>query len=218
MTPANKIIGVGMSKTGTKTLGACLDLLGFTPRCSFREDLKQLVWSGRSLNPISNFPYSYDPDDLGLRDDVEEEIRKVAAPFRSFEDSPWYLLFRQLDQAFPGSKFILTLRKDSRTRAESNWRHCARLGRCAGAPDPAFVASDIQAYERHNDAVRRYFAARPEQLLVVCWESGDGWARLCEFLGVSVPDAPFPHEHRGPDTSAPGTLRRYLSEIRRRMI
>ena len=199
----SKVIGVGMSKTGTKTLGTCLEILGFTPRCSFREDLKRLVWGARPLNPISLFPRSYDPDNLDLRDDVEEEILKVAAPFRSFEDSPWYLLFRQLDQEFPGSKFILTLRRDGRTRAESNWWHNVRVGRCAGTPDPAFVASDIRAYERHNDAVRRYFAGRPGQLLVVCWESGDGWARLCEFLGVGAPDAPFPHENRGLRVSAP---------------
>lgn len=193
----SKVIGVGMSKTGTKTLGACLDRLGFAPRCGFREDLKRLVWAGKALNPISLFPLSYDPDDLDLRDGVEERILREAARFRSFEDSPWYLLFRQLDRAFPGSKFILTLRKDARTRAESNWWHNVRLGRCAGAPDPLFVESDMQAYERHNHAVRRYFADRPEQLLVVCWESGDGWNPLCEFLGARRPAAPFPHEHKG---------------------
>ncbi|TMK82221.1 MAG: sulfotransferase family protein, partial [Actinobacteria bacterium] len=25
------------------------------------------------------------------------------------------------------------------------------------------------------------------------WQPGDGWAPLCEALGVAVPDDPFPH-------------------------
>ena len=29
--------------------------------------------------------------------------------------------------------------------------------------------------------------------LVVCWENGDGWKELCEFLDVPIPDVPFPH-------------------------
>jgi Sulfotransferase domain len=31
----------------------------------------------------------------------------------------------------------------------------------------------------------------PERLLV--YEVGDGWEPLCRFLGVPVPDEPFPH-------------------------
>jgi hypothetical protein len=27
--------------------------------------------------------------------------------------------------------------------------------------------------------------------------AGDGWEKLCGFLGMPVPDAPFPHEHPG---------------------
>jgi len=30
-------------------------------------------------------------------------------------------------------------------------------------------------------------------LLVVCWENGDGWDKLCSFLNKRKPDEPFPH-------------------------
>jgi hypothetical protein len=46
----------------------------------------------------------------------------------------------------------------------------------------------IDAYERHNAAVRR--EAPAGQLLE--WTPGDGWAPICERLGVPVPDEPFP--------------------------
>ncbi len=46
----------------------------------------------------------------------------------------------------------------------------------------------IDAYERHNAAVRS--AVPPERLLE--WAVGDGWAPLCDRLGVPIPDQPFP--------------------------
>jgi hypothetical protein len=47
----------------------------------------------------------------------------------------------------------------------------------------------VAVYERHNAAVE---AAVPPELLLV-FEPGEGWERLCAFLGRPVPDEPFPH-------------------------
>jgi hypothetical protein len=47
----------------------------------------------------------------------------------------------------------------------------------------------IAAYEAHNEKVRR--EADPNRL--VEWQPGDGWAPLCDALGLPVPDEPFPH-------------------------
>ena len=45
----------------------------------------------------------------------------------------------------------------------------------------------------------------PDRLLVMDIPAGDGWEKLCPFLGVPIPDAPFPHayktEYRAPDRS-----------------
>ena len=46
----------------------------------------------------------------------------------------------------------------------------------------------VTAYEGHNAAVRAGVA--PERLLE--WRVTDGWAPLCERLGVPVPNMPFP--------------------------
>jgi predicted naringenin-chalcone synthase len=47
----------------------------------------------------------------------------------------------------------------------------------------------LQRFERHNNEVRRTVPSG--RLLVHSVE--EGWAPLCEFFGVAVPDAPFPH-------------------------
>ena len=49
----------------------------------------------------------------------------------------------------------------------------------------------IDHFNRHTEAVKA--AIPPERLLV--YEVGEGWNRLCAFLGVPVPDAPYPSEN-----------------------
>jgi len=46
----------------------------------------------------------------------------------------------------------------------------------------------IEVFNRHNEDVRRRV---PENRLLV-YEVKQGWGPLCEFLGVEVPDEPFP--------------------------
>ena len=46
----------------------------------------------------------------------------------------------------------------------------------------------VAAFERHNEQVR---AGVPSERLLE-WTAADGWDPICDRLGVSVPDAPFP--------------------------
>jgi len=133
---------------------------------------------------------------------------KEAEKYESFEDWPWFLIYRELDQRFPNSKFILTLRKDTATYVASLKGHHKREGiRELGFVKPHYwdevfgvepaqwdYQKSAQRYERHNQAVREYFGDRINRdLLVVCWEKGDGWAQLCKFLNKRSPDESFPH-------------------------
>jgi hypothetical protein len=51
----------------------------------------------------------------------------------------------------------------------------------------------IETFERHNEEVEQ--SVPSEKLLV--YEVKEGWGPLCEFLGVEVPDKPFPHLNDG---------------------
>ena len=46
-----------------------------------------------------------------------------------------------------------------------------------------------RAYEAHNADVR---ASVPADKLID-WHPGDGWAPICDKLGLRVPSEPFPH-------------------------
>ena len=50
------------------------------------------------------------------------------------------------------------------------------------------AAAVIAAYERHNAAVRS--SVSPDRFLE--WTVADGWEPLCNRLGLSVPEEPFP--------------------------
>src|SRR2546425_219793 len=54
---------------------------------------------------------------------------------------------------------------------------------------PVWHDAAIEAYERHNAAVR---AEVPPDRLVE-WRPDDGWAPICSALDLPVPDRPFPH-------------------------
>jgi hypothetical protein len=56
----------------------------------------------------------------------------------------------------------------------------------------------MAAYERHNDAVR---TGVPSDRLLE-WRPGDGWAPICERLGLAVPNEPFPHVNAAEEVRA----------------
>jgi Sulfotransferase domain len=117
------------------------------------------------------------------------------------------LHYKYLDYKFPGSKFVLT------TRVLEDWLSSMAY---IAAERPILSREEdtiiyrrmtlyetvtfdrekfIQAYLRHHADVRRYFANRSDDLLEMSIVSGEGWKKLCPFLGVPIPRAPFPHLH-----------------------
>lgn len=180
----SRIFGIGWAKTGTTTLGRCFEILGFDHQ-------------SQQLDLVGD-----------LRRGDLSRILALAGRKQTFEDWPWLLLYRELDQAFPGSRFVLT-RRDSSKWLRSYQNMLRGQGEATGEmnevrrilydlPFPHVTGQMLIArYQRHNDAVLAYFHNRPECLLVVDWEQGHGWKDLCGFLGRPIPTAPFPHANRG---------------------
>ena len=52
------------------------------------------------------------------------------------------------------------------------------------------------AWRSHDSRVRRFFADKPgERFLAFDVFAGDGWPKLCAFLGLPEPSVAFPHEN-----------------------
>lgn len=142
----------------------------------------------------------------------------MAEQYDAFEDNPWPLLFREMDERFPESKFILSVReKDQWIRSVvSHFGQRATPLRAfiygAGAP----LGNEdlyVRRFAAHNAEVEAYFQNRPKDLLVVDVSDADAWPCLCKFLGHRVVDEPFPHANPAKNRRRPSRI--FKTVIRR---
>ncbi|MDC1499579.1 hypothetical protein N8390_10585 [Amylibacter sp.] len=181
-----KVFGIGLSKTGTTSLYASLALLGY----------KTITY--RHMAEIGMHSWFRGDFKIDHLDGIDAATDLPVAPF-----------FRELDQAYPGSKFILTKRpiegwQKSITRQfnqTSQQRHLPSFARDTHLATYGIwgVNEDrlTQVFKDHEIAVRDHFSNRPDDLLVLNFFKNDGWAELCAFLGNEVPDIAFPNVKPG---------------------
>ena len=171
-----KVFCIGFQKTGTSSLRDALRLLGY--------DVAGVFGREQTL--------------AELRATFVQRGLELARKHDAVEDMPWPLMFRELDQAFPGSKFVLTTRDTDRWYRSiaghfgDNPYHIQQLTYGEDAPAPVGHEQRYRSvYEAHNAAVTAYFRDRPEDLLILNLEAGDGWDELGAFLRLEVPGGPF---------------------------
>ena len=179
----SKVIVIGLSKTGTSSLKHMLMPLGYRV-CGPRKDLLAEVRSGH----------------LAALDDVMDS-------YDAFEDWPWPLTYRYFLERFgQRAKFILTVRSTTDKWLASIVAHGFRMDPMKsmrmtyGHYRPTGREQEFRSiYENHNEDVRRFFADYPGQLIEMCLDNGDGWQKLCQFIGEPVPSDPVPHRNRSSD-------------------
>ncbi len=201
-----KLIGAGLPRTGTLSQKVALEILGLAPCYHMVNVLADLdlaeVWR-RAL-------------------EGEQSWDEVFNGFQATVDWPGSYFYRELIDAYPDAKVLLSVRdaeawersmretiwgviygdsmihdlSSARSRIDSKWRSYVELMaemwcRSGLIDDGADTDAESmqRAMERFNDEVR---ATVPTDRLLV-WSVADGWEPLCEFLGVAVPDTPFPH-------------------------
>lgn len=192
-----QVIGAGFGRTGTHSLKLALEQLGFAP-CHHMTEV--FVHAGQAE--------TWEAAARGEPVDWHAFLRD----YRAAVDWPASYFWRELSQAFPEAKFILTERPAEdwyRSISSTIFEFMKRMPQMAPAADPirraqmtmaSYIVGErtfghrvdkehvIETYRRHNEAVKRTIS--PDRLLV--YETPEGWAPLCRFLGVPVPDMPFP--------------------------
>ncbi len=192
-----KIIGAGFGRTGTTSLKAALERLGFGTCHHMVEVLKHPQQAPHWLAAARGEAVDWD---------------SLFAGYQSSLDWPSCIFYRELMQLYPDAKVLLTVRDPERwyesvaqtiyplTLNTPRWlparglKAVARVGSATawdGTFHGRFLNRDyaIKIFNDHIEQVKR--DVPPERLLV--YSVKQGWEPLCEFLGVDTPAEPFPH-------------------------
>lgn len=172
-----KIFCIGWHKTGTSTMGQAFWHLGYS-----------ILGCRLDMAP-------------SLLEGTKEVALELAAEFDVLQDLPWAALYKDLDEMYPGSKFILT------SRPERDWLNSAskhfKCNYCSlheWAYTNGVMAGNeelyVNRYLRHNREVRKYFQGR-DDFMEMDFHKGDGWSKLCSFIGEPIPAKAFPHANKG---------------------
>ncbi|WP_170763122.1 sulfotransferase family protein [Ruegeria lacuscaerulensis] len=188
-----KVVGAGIGRTGTYSLKIALNQLGVGPCYHMEEVLHNMS----SHLPLWQAAVQGNPD-----------WPAIYQGYQSAVDWPTARFFRELYAEYPKAKFILGYRSPqswaesfSQTiyqllsdieKAPAEQREwltmVTELITQNGIPPGLDVAGLENAFIAHTEAVK---AEIPAGRLLV-FEAKDGWEPLCLFLGVPVPDEPFP--------------------------
>ncbi|GAN10270.1 conserved hypothetical protein [Mucor ambiguus] len=194
-----KVIGAGFGRTGTEGLRAALNMLGHKTH-----HMRQF-WEDQELNP-DEFYEAYIHRD-------QADWDKLYANYDAAVDWPTVAFYKDLVAKYPDAKVILTVRSaESWYKSVKNTIYRASTTGLR-APEGSRMASfirmattipidgllvDTEAFADEERMKKIYLShiedvkktVPPERLLIM--ELGEGWARMCNFLGKEVPTEPYP--------------------------
>lgn len=196
---ALKVIGAGFGRTGTLSMKAALERLGFN-KCHHMVEVLMA------------------DDDMQL--DFWDAVGRGERPgwdaiFEGFEasvDFPSSVYWKELAEAYPEAKVVLTVRDfESWYKSASSTIYAvskSQPGWTKLLPKPKKISRmteniiwggkfdgkfEDKAYAEQvwNEHIAEVKATLPPERLLV-FEVKNGWEPLCAFLNVPVPDEPFP--------------------------
>lgn len=212
-----KVIGAGFGRTGTNSFKIAMEMLGFGKCHHMTEVLANLHQAPAFLAAAQGRSVDWD---------------EVYKGYQSCCDWPSCHFWRELADAFPEAKVVLTVRDSeswfrsmSKTILLQMSEADAMLEQVGPTGAPVFEMSNeiifrqtfeeniedkqkvIAAYERHNQAVRDNVPAA--RLLE--FQARDGWKPLCDFLEVPIPAEPYP------STNDPDGFRKIVDDFKHDM-
>lgn len=188
---ALKVIGSGLGRTGTLSTKLALEMLGFAPCHHMAE-----VFMHPQSVPLWVAAGEGRPDWDAIFDGYQAMV-----------DHPGCAYWRELMAYYPDAKVLHTVRDPDRwfDSTQATIFSPGNLDRDVAEPMKTFFGQlkrfyggDMSDRAFMTDFFRRHtervVATVPKDRLLV-FDVREGWEPLCAFLGVPVPDAPYPREN-----------------------
>lgn len=189
---ALEIIGAGFGRTGTYSLKAALERLGYGP-CHHMSEVINDTGQIKAWSKVAQGHPDFDAIFSGFRSAVDFPVSaywqevlaakpgaKVILSHRDAED--WYGSFSQ-------TILPLIMERDSWPKDKVSWFEMIEtviIGKALGGHTDR--EGILKAY-RANEAAARDLLAQGKALV---FNVRDGWEPLCHFLDADIPDSPFP--------------------------
>ncbi|MFI5941660.1 sulfotransferase family protein [Streptomyces uncialis] len=205
------IIGAGLGRTGTTSLKQALDILGFGPvyhtKEIFREPRRLADWETVVHGGEQDWGRVFD----GYRATVDWPGAAYWKELSDYYPEAQVILTTRNPQAWYTScrntifisyrrelvwRVLLPLMRIPLLAADKRLRNFRQVfdvifRRHFGNRPIDDQHAAVSVFQEHTERVRVEIA--PGRLLE--YQVAQGWEPLCEFLGVPVPDDPFPHEN-----------------------
>ncbi|MDJ1176862.1 sulfotransferase family protein [Roseofilum capinflatum] len=187
---ASKVFGIGLTRTGTKSLTYALYRLGMRT-VHFPDD-------PTTLQELMSGTYNF----------------SVLSQWDGITDITVSAYYPHLDRLYPNSKFILTVRNKQEwlDSLEPYWRERAAFSDSPVESPEREVQMKLRrflratvygcydfnrdrlsyVYDLHYQNVVNYFRDRPQSLLILDICGGEGWEKLCTFFNQPLISEPFP--------------------------
>jgi hypothetical protein len=178
-----RIFCVGLNKTATTSLHEAFKILGFKSCHNVHNGKRARLLIEKALKNNRDLLHYFDEYDV-------------------YSDMGLFSYFKELDKSYPDSKFILNTR-DANDWVESRIRHDEGLNKS----QPFEFKRPVDRNQRkkllefrekiHNDILDHFMGRNDFLIIDVC--KGEGWEKLCPFLGVPIPKKPFPYLNKTPN-------------------
>ncbi len=192
-----RVVGAGLGRTGTNSLKVALERLLDRPCYHMFEVFDRpddvLGWQAA----IDGAP----PDWVDFFDGWGAVVDWPASAFydqlaEAFPDALVLLSTRSTDSWYRSADTtIFAAQRKTRDSSDATLRMVRSLMEKTFVPATSDKATMTAAFELHNERVR---ASIPADRLLE-WQPGDGWAPICDRLGIAIPNEPFPHVNSSDD-------------------
>jgi Sulfotransferase domain len=164
------IFGCGLSRTGNKSLGDALRVLGYKP-VKYPKSIEELG---------SIYDAAVDITVIAWIDELEAR----------FPDAKWIFTQRDIDSWLKScDRWFGRSLADCSEHKKSYLMHFRRAVYGQETFDPQIWRN---VYQQHEQRMLERFKNRPEQFMVMNICGGDSWDKLCNFIGKPAPNASFP--------------------------
>ena len=174
----HKVFVIGFHKTGTSSMGKALQILGYKVCGALKEG------------------FAFEQSDKKPKDYILEKATPLLQKYEAFQDTPWFIFYKELYEMYPDAYFILTTRNPQKWLGSLQkhfgnkfWPYHEWIYGTLDSISKADIY--LEKYNNHNEAVRLFFADKPN--FVEFRIEKDGWDKLAGFLEQKNPKTPFPH-------------------------